>query len=122
MHARPLCFLLIAFVLAGCSHGGQPAAGPDVEARDNRYEPNSLTVSQNDRVTCENVGQNEHTVTIHKAGEPLTQTRKDTEISPGASTDYRFEETGTYHVYCRYHSAGTAGDFEDGMVLTITVQ
>lgn len=110
-----VCAMMTSF--SGCTMGG----GETVSAKDNMYEPNTLSVKQNDEVTWKNDGNNRHTVTIHKVGDPVTTTKKDTEIPSGSSTSYKFEETGTFHVYCTLHSAGKTGQFGNGMVMTVTV-
>lgn len=113
--------LWLALVLSGCST--QRVTGPeDVHALDNRYDPVSFTIKENDKVKWTNHGQNPHTVTIHKAGDSFTTTKKDTPIAVGTSTEFTFTEEGTYHVYCKNHSAGAAGSFNDGMVMTVTVE
>ncbi|MBI2077545.1 MAG: hypothetical protein HYT80_04115, partial [Euryarchaeota archaeon] len=61
-----------------------------------------------------------HSITIHKVGE--SGTKKDNNIEKGSSTNFKFEQTGTFHVYCKYHCTGCAtGTYSTGMVQTVTV-
>lgn len=108
--------LVLAFSFAGCM-----GKTKTVSATDSQFTPNSLSISQNDKVKWTNDGTMRHNVGIHKVGEPATTTKKDTDIEKGTSTDYKFEETGTFHVFCKYHSSGAAGTYNTGMVMTVTV-
>jgi len=101
--------------------GTGTSGGKTVSATDSQFTPNSLSVKQNDKVTWTNDGSAMHSVTIHKAGDAVTVTKKDSDIAKGTSTDFTFQETGTFHVYCKYHSGGATGSFSNGMVMTITV-
>lgn len=112
-----ICALMTSF--SGCTMLG--GGDMTIAAKDNMFEPNTASIKQNDVVTWKNEGSNRHTVTIHKGGDALTTTKKDTEIAAGSSTEYKFEETGTFHVYCTLHSAGKTGQFTNGMVMTVTV-
>lgn len=113
--------MLLPLWLSGCST--QRVTGPEeVHANDNQFDPVSLKVKENDKVKWTNHGQNTHTVTIHKVGDPITTLKKDTTLDVGASTEYTFPEEGTYHVYCKYHSQGSTGMFSSGMVMTVTVE
>lgn len=110
-----ICALVTSF--SGCTMGG----GEKVSAKDNMFEPNTLSIKQNTEVTWTNDGNNAHAVAIHKVPDPVTTTKKNDELPKGTSTSYKFEETGTFHVYCKYHSGGAAGSFSNGMVMTVTV-
>lgn len=113
--------LLLPLWLSGCST--QRVTGPEeVHANDNQFDPVSLKVKENDKVKWTNHGQNTHSVVIHKAGDSITTLKKDTDLAVGTSTEYTFAEEGTYHVYCKYHSGGTTGNFGTGMVMTVTVE
>lgn len=115
-----LLTLALAISLSGCTGMGSSAA-VKVSATDNQFNPNSKSIKQNTEMTWTNDGNNRHSITIHKVGDAVTTTKIDRDIEKGTSTTYKFEETGTYHVYCKYHSGGTAGSFGDGMVMTVTV-
>lgn len=112
--------VLSTMLLSGCASG--EAAAKDVRAKDDKFEPNSVNLNENERIKWTNDGQNLHSVTIHKVGDAATQTKKDTDIAAGTSTEFTFSEDGTFHVYCKYHSGGTAGQFSNGMVMTVTVK
>lgn len=110
---------LATFVaLSGCTDG---KSGNTVSATDNQFTPNTMTVKEDTAVSFKNDGNVLHSVTVHKVGDPATQTKKDTDIAKDASTTYEFPDAGTYHVYCKYHSGGAAGNFGTGMVMTVTV-
>ena len=115
-----LCRLLFLVASSGCTMIGDQRK-EQVSATENQFTPNSLSIDQNVEVNWKNDGQQVHSVTIHKAGDPLTSTKKNTDITSGTETSYKFEETGTFHVYCKYHSGGSTGQFTSGMVMTITV-
>ena len=118
---RVLLPLVMGFVLSvaisGCMGGTKGSTS--VSAKDNQFDPNSLSLKQNDMINVKNTGANLHSVTVHKVGDTVTTTKRDTDIQPNASTEYKFEETGTFHVYCKYHTP--PGQFSTGMVLTVTV-
>jgi plastocyanin len=120
---------LVAFVgLSGCTTkmgGGsdnEDGLMSDVSATDNQFTPNSLNLKENQGITVKNDGNSLHSVTVHKAGDAATSTKKDADIAKGTSTDYTFDESGTFHVFCKYHSGGLTGDYSTGMVLTVTVK
>lgn len=119
---RGLTFLAIGIMVTAFSGCMGLGASEKVSATDNQFTPNSLTLKQNGVTEWKNDGSNRHSITIHKVGDPVTQTKKDTDITAGTNTDHKFQETGTYHVYCKYHSSGAAGQFSNGMVMTITVE
>lgn len=114
-----LCGLLFLVATSGCMIGDQRKE--QVSATENQFTPNSLSIDQNVEVVWKNNGQQVHSVTIHKAGDPPTTTKLDRDITSGTETSYKFEETGTFHVYCKYHSGGATGQFTTGMVMTVTV-
>jgi len=116
-----LIAIVVALTLSGCTMNDKGQATTAVAAKDNQFEPNTLSLKENAKITVKNEGDNLHSVTVHKAGDPATQTKKDTDIAKGTSTEYTFDESGTFHVYCKYHSGGAAGSFGSGMVLTVTV-
>lgn len=116
--AALLSMFVLATVVSGCMGGDATS----VSAKDDKFEPNSLSITENDKVKWTNDGARLHSVTIHKVGDPATQTKKDTDIAKGTSTEFSFTEDGTFHVYCKYHSAGATGTFDNGMVMTVTVK
>lgn len=112
--------VLMTFLLAGCT--SDSGVAKDVRAKDNKFEPNSVSLNENEKIKWTNDGQNTHSVTIHKVGDAVTQTKKDTDITKGTSTEFTFSEDGEFHVYCKYHSGGSAGTFDNGMVMKVTVK
>ncbi|HEV8289470.1 MAG TPA: hypothetical protein VGQ00_00770 [Candidatus Norongarragalinales archaeon] len=100
--------ILAALVLAGCS---QPTTTPapiasqqatlhvkGVEAIVTQagFIPDVLTISENTSVVWRNTGQTEET--LYAPG--MFEVR----VTPGLSTEYRFTQTGTYHVSSRNSS------------------
>lgn len=111
--------LVVSVGFSGCTGNTGGATTKDVSATDNQFDPNTLELKEGSMIAVKNNGENLHSVTVHKVNDPATTTKKDTNIEKGASTDYKFEESGTYHVYCKYHTP--PGQFQTGMVLTVTV-
>jgi plastocyanin len=107
-------FLLLAVVLAGCSGG---SAGATVEVNDNAFDPKTFTVDAGEEVHFEVAGSNPHTVTIHKAGDPLTTLLMDEDVRSGDDVHFTFAAAGTYHVWCTVH-----GQMTSGMAMVVTVE
>lgn len=80
-----------------------------VEADDNFFRPEKITITAGTQVTWTNVGQKKHTVTYG--------TVFDADIKPGETFSFTFDKPGTYQYYCVTHSESDT----DGMVGTITV-
>lgn len=97
------------------------AACKGVIVSDNLFTPTTLASAHPANVAWKNDGGARHSITIHQAGRAVTDHAKDTDLLAGASTDFTFAEAGTFHVYCKYHSSGSSGNFGSGMVMTITV-
>jgi len=143
--ALTLCLVLAGLALAGCtSSSGGPSASTTsspspamsdsvsagvgnevmVEMHDNTFGDNQ-TIHAHDSIMFMNEGQKAHTVTIHYAGgpdgsppgDPLTQTRIDQTLQPQQTVTFRFDDVGTYHVWCKFHGAMTSGMH---MVVTVT--
>lgn len=130
--------LLVAAALSGCAGtsettvtvtktvtvtatGGQtttapPPPAPRIDLRDDSFSPNRTQVAPGTTVTLVNVGMHNHTVTIHYAPDPTTQTIKDTTLTPQTSTTHTFALPGTYHVWCKFH-----GTMTTGMAMVVTV-
>lgn len=80
-----------------------------VEADDDFFRPEKITIGVGTQVTWTNVGQKKHTVTYG--------TLFDSDIKPGETFSFTFDKPGTYQYYCVTHSESDT----DGMVGTITV-
>lgn len=124
-----LALVLSAGCMGGTSSSSSPtsAAAPSstttttvgldmVTLRDNYFENGNRTVAPGTMVTFQNLGAHAHTVTIHKAGDPLDVTRLNQTLQPGQSTVFVFTEPSMYHVWCRFH-----GTMTTGMAMTMTV-
>lgn len=98
---------LIPFALSGCSAGSQA----EVKVGDDYFEPEDQHISVDSKLLfkVEDGAQHAHTVTIHKAGDPLTTLQLNETVSAGEDVDFKFEEGGTYHVWCMFHGTMTGG-------------
>jgi plastocyanin len=85
----------------------------DVEAADNRFIPEYLTVRAGSVVRFANVGRNVHDVIPVDGGGFEIQSE---EFDPGEEASFTLSEPGRFRYYCSIH--GTA---KRGMVGTITV-
>lgn len=93
-----------------------PGAGVTVtvQALDNSFRPETLTVAAGTEVAFENRGRNDHNVLPADGGDSwgvMTES-----FRPGDEYRYTFSEPGEYRYYCSIH--GTA---DVGMVGTIVV-
>lgn len=86
-----------------------------VEARDNLFEPDDLSVPAGTTIVFENTGRNEHNV-VPAEGTADTISVDVEDLEPGATAERRLTEPGEYRYYCSIHGTETAG-----MVGTITV-
>ena len=83
------------------------AATTTVEAVDNAFRPQSVTVTVGDTITWQNTGEAPHDVkaSAFQSGN----------IAPGASWSWNASKAGTYSYVCSYHSSV-------GMTGTVVVQ
>jgi plastocyanin len=73
------------------------ATASSVAAKDNAFDPPTLTVQPGTTVRWENRGAHPHTVTSRDG-------KFDSgEIAPGSSYTYTFQTAGTYRYYCKLH-------------------
>lgn len=90
--------------------------------KDNIYDPATYETRANVLVTWKNVGQATHTVTVREPDGASGDRLYDKElIGPGGTAQFAFPHSGTYYVFCSYHSQGAAGDFSGGMVMKVVV-
>jgi plastocyanin len=80
-----------------------------VEAFDDFFRPEKITVTVGTQITWTNVGKHDHTVT--------SGTLFDADIKPGEVFSFTFDKPGTYQYYCVTHSLSDT----DGMVGTVYV-
>jgi plastocyanin len=108
---RSLCLLLVlALAFAGAAIAQETLR---VEARDDVFVPEELTIARGDTVAWTNTGRNFHTVT---SGEDCTASGIfNAELPPGEEFSHTFESVGEYPYFCVPHCAM-------GMVGTITVR
>ena len=80
-----------------------------VQAGDDYFRPENITVTAGTRIDWINVGQKKHTVT--------NDTLFDSDLLVGQTFSFTFDKPGTYQYYCVIHSESPT----DGMVGTVTV-
>lgn len=80
-----------------------------VQALDDFFRPQNITVTVGTLVNWVNVGQKKHTVT--------NDTLFDSDLPIGQTFSYTFDKLGTYQYYCVTHSESAT----EGMVGTVTV-
>lgn len=121
MKPVPLCLaaLLPLVSLAGCNSA--PVDPSLVKARDDFFEPATFALVAGATVTWKATERNAHTVTVQEPNAPPGTYLYDKVLNPGDSTNFAFTTSGTYDVFCRYHSSGAHGDFASGMVMKVTV-
>lgn len=78
-----------------------------IEARDNLFEPQYVTITAGTEVTWENVGRNAHNAlpVEDDAFEPVTTDM----LQPGDTASVTFDEPGLYPYYCSLHGTTTRG-------------
>ncbi len=86
-----------------------PKQTVQVEAFDDFYRPEKITVTVGTQITWTNVGNHDHTVT--------SGTLFDADIKKGESFSFIFDKPGTYQYYCVTHSLSDT----EGMVGTVYV-
>lgn len=107
---------------AGCGDDGPPATSdvPDeefvdetgrdevvVEARDNVFKPQYVSVSPGTKVVFDNTGRNPHNAipVIEGAFDEVTVDQ----LQPGDRATVQFSEPGSYPYYCSLHGTTTRG-------------
>lgn len=80
-----------------------------VEAYDDFFRPEKITITVGTKVTWVNLGKKDHTVTYG--------TLFDGDLKVGDTFSFTFDKPGTYQYYCVTHSESDT----EGMVGTITV-
>jgi plastocyanin len=110
MRSLPAALLLAtatAFALSGCAADSDV----DVEVDDDYFKPTEKTIEAGTEVhfEVESSAQHPHTVTIHKAGDPVTTLLLNETVEAGDDVHFDFEAKGTYHVWCMFHGGMTSG-------------
>ncbi len=78
-----------------------------VEAVDNNFDPQYVTVSKGTTITFTNVGRNPHNVVpVEQGAFTPIPTEK---FAPGASGTVTLSTPGTYAYYCTLHGSSTRG-------------
>jgi plastocyanin len=83
----------------------------------NLFEPATLTVNADEKVTWDVTGEGHHTVDFLTPINAAGETPKSGDLGPGQTFEVTFNEPGTYKYYCKYQS-----NKQTGMVGTITVE
>lgn len=116
--------VLAAILIVGCG-GDEPATGGSVppngesvtvQALDNSFRVQDLTVAAGTEVVWENVGRNDHNVIPVGDPEATTWGVVTADFGPKATYARVFATPGTFPYYCTIHGTDTAG-----MIGSITV-
>lgn len=114
--------LLVAGLgLTACGGGGDDVelvegVRENVDAVDNSFQPEELTVQAGTEIVFTNRGRNDHNVIPADPDEDWTIDVAD--FKPGTEAEpIAFDEPGTYDYYCSIHGTATAG-----MIGSITVE
>ena len=86
-----------------------PVKEVKVEAMDDYFQPEKITITVGTKVTWVNVGTKKHNVTYDDLF--------DQDFNPGETFSYTFDKAGVYQYYCVQHALSET----EGMVGTITV-
>lgn len=92
-------------LVAGCTGGGDGGDGQVVETTEvamsgSQFDPRNIHVPTGATVTWTNEDGHGHTVTSASDNWSV-----DDEVSAGGSTQFTFEESGVYDLYCRFHGS-----------------
>ena len=109
--------LALGLALAACGSSGGSAESTDtlgpvqsgavtVNAEDNNFVPQQVTVTEGTEVTFTNDGRNQHNV-IAVGDTPFSV--ETASFEPGESFKWKASKPGTYHYYCSIHGTATAG-------------
>lgn len=79
----------------------------DIEAKDNVFDPEYVTVSPGSEIVFENTGRNPHNVV--PAQREQFETIPADQLQPGDSASLVFDEPGIYPYYCSLHGTASAG-------------
>src|SRR5687768_5207013 len=109
----------LAVALTGCGEDEPElveGVQEPVDALDNSFAPEEITVQAGTEIVFANKGRNEHNVIPAEEGQFEEIPKED--LEPGAApVTRRFTETGTFDYYCSIHGTATTG-----MIGTITVE
>jgi plastocyanin len=111
--------MVLAAALMICANlDGSPgrfAAGTDhpVTMKDNKFDPDPITITVGDSITWTNGGDNQHTSTSDEFTTKPRETWNTSTVNPRQKATINFNKAGTYKYHCDYH---------DGMTGTIIVK
>lgn len=97
---------IAATFVAGCTSSGDGSSGgevvqtTEVSMVGSQFDPRNIHVSAGATVTWTNDDSAGHTVTNASDNWSF-----DREVAGGESTEFTFEESGVYDVYCRFHGS-----------------
>lgn len=119
--ATVVALLVGALALTACGSDGSDVelvegVRENVDALDNSFAPEEITIPAGAEIVFTNRGRNDHNVV--PADEDQDWTIEVDDFKPGAPpTPVRFTEPGTYDYFCSIHGTATAG-----MTGSITVE
>jgi plastocyanin len=106
-------FLSGLLLVAGCAGSGASGSPElvdgvvvEVDALDNTFRADEITVAPGTEVAWTNKGRNEHNILPVDDGEFRVDAAQ---FGPDATYRYRFTEPGTYAYYCSLHGTSTKG-------------
>lgn len=91
------------FGLAGCSEEAAPPPIAEVSIDTFMYQPDPIEIEAGTTVRFTNEDATFHTVTAGTREEPLPDVL-DVRIDQGETTEWTFDEPGTYDYFCGIHS------------------
>ena len=105
--------LVIAGLLLSCSDDDNPTMNPTpntrtVAAKDDFFDPATLTVPTGATVTWQNQASNNHTVTSGSAN-AITGMFDSPTLSNGQTFQFTFSQAGTFPYFCRIHGQMMSG-------------
>ena len=114
--ATVAALLVGALALTACGSDGGESVRENVDALDNSFAPEEITIPAGAEIVFTNRGRNDHNVV--PVDEDQDWTIEVDDFKPGAPpTPVRFTEPGTYDYFCSIHGTATAG-----MTGSITVE
>lgn len=110
------CGLLSIVLLAGCSDSDSEGGANYMDISNNLFEGGDHTIAAGTTFEWHNEDDHQHSITIQKEGAASGSMEIDQTLAAGEHFTHKFNEAGTYHVWCKFH-----GGMGTGMHFTMTV-